>query len=335
MSNIAILGAGTWGLALGRSLANAGNGVVIWSALENEIISLQKNRTHPKLDSLILPDSIEFSSDIGKTVKGKDVVVFAVPSVFIRQTASLAAPFLCDCQIIVDVSKGLEAGTHKTLSEVIGDEISPFAACPIVVLSGPTHAEEVVLDMPCAIVAASKDLQSAQRVQNIFSTEFIRVYTNDDVKGIEICGALKNIIALAAGMSQGLGNGDNTRAAIITRGMMEITRLGCRMGCSHRTFESLAGIGDLVVTCTSSYSRNNQAGELMGRGLSASEAVARVGMVVEGLNALPAALELSELYGVELPICESVSRVVKGEISARGALDILMKRKLKPELDAE
>lgn len=342
MSNIVILGAGTWGTALARCLSNGENSVTLWSAFENEIKALRETRRHPNLDDMVLPDNIELSTNLENSIKGKDIIVFAVPSPFVRETVKKVACFISEGQILVDVAKGLEAGSHKTLSEVISDELSlnertrNFSSpTSIVALSGPTHAEEVARDIPSAIVAASENMHAAELVQRVFSNDFLRVYTNSDIRGIELSGALKNIIALAAGISAGLGNGDNTKAALITRGMAEITRLGCKMGCSHGTFESLAGIGDLVVTCTSAHSRNNRAGFLIGKGYTAEAATKEIGMVVEGLNALPAAIELSSLYNVELPICEAVYRIVNGEISAEHALNLLMHRKLKAENDTK
>lgn len=332
MTKIGILGAGTWGTALARTLTISGNSVTLWSALEKEIEFIKANRTHPNLPEMKVPEEVALTTVLEEAVADMDIVIFAVSSVFTRVTARNAAPFI-KSQIVVDVSKGLEAGTHKTLSEVIADELKN-PAVRLVALSGPTHAEEVALDMPTTIVAASADKDAAVTVQRAFANEAFRVYTNDDIKGIEISGALKNVIALAAGMSDGLGYGDNAKAAIITRGMTEILRLGLKMGCSRDTFSSLAGIGDLIVTCTSKHSRNNQTGYLIGTGLSPEEAIAKVGMVVEGVNALPAAMELAEAYDIELPICTAVHHIIKGSLSVREALRLLMLRELKPEAEA-
>lgn len=333
MPSITILGAGTWGTALAAMLgANDSkvDSVTLWSAIESEIETMRVSRRHPNFENMVLPDKVGFETDIEKACVSADIVIFAVPSPFIRETARKAAHFIKESCIIVDVAKGLEVHTRKTLSEVITDEIGTKNG-GIVALSGPTHAEEVAIGLPTTIVAASENIKAAEYIQQMFSNKYFRVYTNSDIKGIEICGALKNIIALAAGISSGLGYGDNTKAAIITRGMAEITRLGVSLGCSERTFESLAGIGDLVVTCTSRHSRNNQAGFLIGKGMSAKEAEKEVGMVVEGINALPAAMEFAEAQGVELPICSIVDRIVKGELSASSALTELMSRDLKSE----
>ena len=332
MAKIVILGSGTWGTALARTFVLSGNKVTLWSALSKEIDYINQNRKHPNLTGMFIPKEIKLTTDIGEAIAGKEIVVFAVPSIYTRSTAKAAAPFIKDDQIIVDVAKGLEAGTHKTLTEVIADELKR-PEIPLVALSGPTHAEELALDMPTAIVAASANENAAAYVQKVFSNNILRVYTNTDIKGIEICGALKNIVALAAGMSDGLGFGDNAKAAIITRGMAEIQRLGLRMGCSPYTFGSLAGIGDLIVTCTSKHSRNNRTGYMIGQGVPVQEAIDRIGMVVEGINALPAAMELSVQYDVELPICSTVHYILNGTISASNALKLLMSRELKTETE--
>lgn len=330
MSNISVLGAGTWGIALATALATNGHNVTVWSAIAEEIHLLSQIRTHKNLPGMRVPPQVNFTLDIGSACVGSDLVVFAVPSVFVAETARKAAEYIHDGTVIADVAKGLEERTHMTLTEVIDREVGA-GRTRLVALSGPTHAEEVALRLPTTIVAASRDEEAAKFVQNVFSNDFIRVYTNDDIKGIELSGALKNIIALAAGISNGLGYGDNAKAAIVTRGIAEITRLGVRMGCKFETFSGLAGIGDLVVTCTSQHSRNNRAGYLIGKGYSAKEAVAQVGMVVEGLNALPAAIDLSRSVGVELPICEAVYNVVTGMIPVSEILPHLMERKLKSE----
>ena len=330
MSNISVLGAGTWGIALATALATNGHNVTVWSAIAEEIHLLSQIRAHKNLPGMRVPPQVSFTLDIGNACEGADLIVFAVPSVFVAETARKAAEYIHDGTVIADVAKGLEERTHMTLTEVIDREVGA-GRTRLVALSGPTHAEEVALRLPTTIVAASRDEEAAKFVQNVFSNDFIRVYTNDDIKGIELSGALKNIIALAAGISNGLGYGDNAKAAIVTRGIAEITRLGVRMGCKFETFSGLAGIGDLVVTCTSQHSRNNRAGYLIGKGYSAKEAVAQVGMVVEGLNALPAAIDLSRSVGVELPICEAVYSVVTGKISVSEILPHLMERKLKSE----
>lgn len=335
MSKIGILGTGTWGTALGKMLANTGHDVVMWSAIEKEIDDLSSTYIHPNLPGMTIPQQIRFTKSIQEVCQDQDVLIFAVASVYVRSTASKAAAYIPDDQIIVDVGKGIETDTLLTLSEVIRDELQKdgtHQAIQLVALSGPTHAEEVALDMPTLIVSACTNLEVAEKIQDIFSNTCMRVYTNIDVKGVELCGALKNIIALASGISAGLGYGDNAKAALITRGMAEITRLGLAMGCVDQTFAGLSGMGDLIVTATSVHSRNNRAGYLIGQGKKPEEAVKEVGMVVEGINALPAAMKLSKQYGVELPIISAVDAVINHDADPAEAVAALMQREKKTEL---
>ena len=257
---IGVLGVGTWGVALARMLSNAGHDVMIWSALEQEIDQLRATHTHPNLPGMEIPEAIAYTKSIETICDGKEILLFAVPSPFVRATARKAAPFVKDSQIIVDVAKGIEADTLMTMTQIIADELKN-PAVKLVALSGPTHAEEVAKDMPTTIVSACEDAAAANLVQEVFTTGCMRVYTNDDVHGVELCGALKNVIALASGIATGLGCGDNARAALITRGIAEIARLGSAMGCNAQTFLGLAGIGDLIVTATSVHSRNNRCGK--------------------------------------------------------------------------
>ncbi len=330
-NKIGVLGAGTWGIALARMLCNAGNSVTVWSAIEKEIDNLSKNGKHPNFPDIDLPRQITYTKDIRKACEDKDILVFAVPSPFVRSTAREAAPFIEDGQIIVDVAKGIEAETLYTMTEIIADELKN-PTVKLVALSGPTHAEEVIRDLPTAIVSAGNDPEAASVVQMVFTTGCMRVYTNDDVRGVELCGALKNVIALASGVATGLGCGDNAKAALITRGIAEISRLGIAMGCREQTFGGLAGIGDLIVTATSMHSRNNRCGVLIGQGVAVEEAVKQVGMVVEGINALPAAMRLAKKHGVEMPIVEAVDAVVNGNADVSMAIQTLMSRELKSEL---
>ena len=330
MKSIGVLGAGTWGMALARMLCNSGHQVTVWSAIEQEIEEFSATRRHPNLPGMVIPDGIIFTKQIEEVCRQKDVLLFAVPSVFVRTTARNAAPYIPEGQIIVDVAKGIEADTLFTMTQIIADELKQ-ASVKLVALSGPTHAEEVAKDMPTTIVSASGDLEAARQVQEIFSNTCMRVYTNDDVEGVELCGAMKNVIALAAGVAAGLGYGDNTKAALITRGMAEIARLGTAMGCKEQTFGGLAGIGDLIVTATSQHSRNNRCGMLLGQGLSTAEAVKKVGMVVEGLNALPAAMRLKERYQVEMPIVEAVDALVNKGATPEETVRMLMDRNQKHE----
>lgn len=330
MMSIGVLGAGTWGTALARILSNAGHNVTVWSALENEVVELATTRQHPNLPGMQIPEKITFTGDIQEAVSCKDILLFAVPSTFVRSTAKAAAPFIPEGQIIVDVAKGIESDTLLTMTQIIESQL-PGKNPRLVAFSGPTHAEEVARDLPTTIVSASADSAAAEYVQEIFNNTCMRVYTNPDILGVELCGAAKNVIALAAGIAVGLGYGDNTKAALMTRGMAEITRLGMAMGCAPETFFGLAGIGDLIVTATSRHSRNNRCGMLLGQGVPVAEAVKQVGMVVEGLNALPALIRLKEKYSVEMPIVEAIDAVVNGSTSPADTVRMLMDRGQKSE----
>ena len=332
---IGILGAGTWGMALARMLCVSGNDVLVWSAIEKEIDALSSTRVHPNLPGMKIPEELRFTKSVEEVCRDKDILLFAVPSVFVRSTTAKARPFIPDGQIIVDVAKGIEPDTLYTMTEVLADELGREGGpkkVHLVALSGPTHAEEVAIDLPTTIVSASPDVEAAQFVQEVFSNSVMRVYTNEDIKGVELSGAMKNVIALGVGISTGLGYGDNARAALITRGIAEIARLGVAMGCNVHTFAGLAGIGDLIVTATSMHSRNNRAGILIGKGETPEQAVKEVGMVVEGMNALPAALELAERYQVEMPIVQTVNAIVNEGMGAAEAVRTLMDRDPKNEL---
>ncbi|MBQ9735698.1 MAG: NAD(P)-dependent glycerol-3-phosphate dehydrogenase [Clostridia bacterium] len=331
-NKIAILGAGTWGVALGYMLAKAGRAVSVWSALPEEIAELRATRRQKNLPDTLLPESIVFTDVLSDAAADAAFVLFAVPSVFVRATARRTAPYLCDGQVVVDVAKGIESETLLFLSEIIDEELCAAGKhLPIVALSGPTHAEEVARDLPTVIVAASEDAFAAAAVQDFFMNTCLRVYTAADVRGVELCGAVKNIVAIAAGVSAGLGFGDNTAAALMTRGMAEIARLGAAMGCASETFYGLAGIGDVIVTGMSVHSRNRRAGALLAEGKTADEARREVGMVVEGFHAVPAAVALAEKYGVEMPIVFAVRDLMAGTVSPRGAVERLMARPKKSE----
>ena len=330
---VGVLGAGTWGMALARMLCLSGHEVTVWSALPQEIDAMRATHAHPNLPGMVIPDALMFTKDIADVCAEKDLLLFAVPSVFVRSTAKQAAPYIPEGQLIADVAKGIEPDTLLTMTGILEDVLrSAGKTARLVALSGPTHAEEVACDLPTTIVSAGVDVEARREVQDIFMNTCMRVYTNDDVLGVELCGALKNIIALAAGVSAGIGYGDNAKAALITRGMAEISRLGLAMGCKEQTFAGLAGIGDLIVTATSMHSRNNRAGMLIGQGRTPQEAVKEVGMVVEGMNALPAAMALSERYQVELPLCAAVNAVVNGGADPKETVARLMTRKRKHEL---
>ena len=330
MANIGVLGAGTWGTALARMLAVNGHNVTMWSALPQELIELKNTRKHKNLPGCTLPESISYTPDIHEICQGRDILLFAVPSPYVRTTARACLPHLAPFQVIVDVAKGIEAGSLMTMSQVIQSEVDSqpgLQGARVVALSGPTHAEEVALDLPTAIVASSEDMAAADKAQDIFMNPNFRVYTNNDVIGVELGGAVKNIIALGCGIACGLGYGDNARAALITRGAAEISRLAPVCGGSAGTIAGLAGIGDLIVTCTSVHSRNFRAGVLMGQGKTSEQAVAAVGMVVEGLNALPGVKALAAKYHVEMPIVNMVDAIVSGHVPVRDAVDKLMGRR--------
>ena len=334
MADISIIGSGTWGMALSLLLYHNGHRVKVWSALPDEVEMLKKNREHKNLPGVPIPEDMEITGDLESCVTGADLMVLSVPSVFTRSTAAKMRPYVSEGQIIVNVAKGIEEKTLMTMSEIIEDELSKVPGhenCKVVALSGPTHAEEVARDLPTLIVAASEDEAAARQVQKTFTNPNFRVYTNSDRRGVELGGAIKNVIALAVGVALGLGYGDNAKAALITRGNAELSRLGVAMGCQANTFAGLSGMGDLIVTCTSMHSRNLHAGMLMGRGMDAETAKKEVGQVVEGINALPAARKLAKKYKVEMPIVEVVADILSGHLEARNAVASLMGRDLKRE----
>ena len=328
---LGIIGAGTWGMALARMLSNSGHDVQVWSAMGLELDRLAATRVQKNLPNMIIPDAITFTKEIKEVCNGKDMLVFAVPSVYVRETARKANPYITNGQIVVDVGKGIEADTLMTLSEVIKDEVK--ADIRVVALSGPTHAEEVAQDLPSAIISACEDITVAEKVQDVFMNSCMRVYTNTDVKGVELCGALKNIIALASGMSAGLGYGDNAKAALITRGLAEIARLGEKLGCCRETFAGLAGMGDLIVTATSMHSRNNRCGYLIGQGYETKDAINKIGMVVEGINAIPAAVAFADKYEVDMPIVRAVDAIVNHQADPKVVVAGLMERGKRTEAE--
>lgn len=330
MSKICVLGAGSWGIALAKLLANNGNDVTVWSCIQAEIDMLNEHHEHlDKLPGVKLPDSITYTVNATEAMEGAKIIVMAVPSPFVRNTAKQIAKDVKDDQIIVNVAKGIEESTLTTLSSVIESEI-PNAK--VAVLSGPSHAEEVGKDIPTVVAIGCADKEVAKTIQETFMNERFRVYISPDVLGIEIGAALKNVIALAAGMADGIGFGDNTKAALITRGMAEITRLGIAMGGHAETFYGLSGIGDLIVTCASMHSRNRRAGILIGQGKTMQEAMDEVKMVVEGVNSAKAALLLSQKYNVEMPIVNEVNKVLFENKTAKDTVTDLMLRESKAEI---
>ncbi len=324
MEKIGIIGAGSWGTALSVVLANNGHQPVLWSIIEEEIAMLREKREHvDKLPGVKLPESVSFTTDLREAVCGSSMVVLAVPSVFTRSTAKRMADLVRDKQRIVCVAKGIEEDTLKTISEVVSEEI-PRA--DVAVMCGPSHAEEVGAGLPTTLVAGAKTQATAEWIQDIFMNEVFRVYTSPDILGMELGGSLKNVIALAAGMADGLGYGDNTKAALITRGIAEISRLAVCMGARAETLAGLTGIGDLIVTCESRHSRNRKAGMLIGQGHSMEEAMEEVSMVVEGVYSAKAALALAKKYKVQMPIIEVVNEVLFDGKSAKDAVSELMMR---------
>ena len=331
MANISVLGAGSWGLGLALLLNNNGHNVTVWSVLNDGVVMLQTEREHKRcLPGVRIPDSITISGDTANVINNADVLVLAVASPYTRSTAKLIAPFVKEGQIIVNVAKGVEEHTLLTLCQIVEEEI-PQAK--VAVLSGPSHAEEVSRGIPTTCVIGAHEKNTAEYLQNIFMSDVFRVYTSPDMLGICIGGALKNVIALAAGIADGLGYGDNTKAALITRGNAEITRLGVAMGANPHTFSGLSGIGDLIVTCASMHSRNRRAGILIGKGYTKDQAMEEVQMVVEGVFSAKAALELSKKYNIEMPIVEQVNKVLFEDKPAAEAVKELMLRDKKIEID--
>ena len=321
---IGILGAGSWGTALTVLLSDNEHDLTVWSVDAKEIEMLDTKREHEtKLPGVKLPDTIRFTTSAEEVCRGAELLVMVVPSPFVRSTAKTVAPYIEAGTTIVNVSKGIEDETLKTLTQVIKEEIPN---CEVGVLSGPSHAEEVGKRMPTTVVAGADDEATALMIQDVFMNDYFRVYASPDVIGIELGGALKNVIALAAGVGDGLGCGDNAKAAIITRGIAEITRLGIKMGGKLETFAGLSGIGDLIVTCESKHSRNRKAGYLMGQGKTYKEAMEEVQMVVEGVYSAKAAYKLSQKYDVEMPIVAVVNRLLFEDLTAAEGMKMLLTR---------
>lgn len=322
---IAVLGSGGWGTALSLLLLENGHEVTLWSYLEEESAKLRQSRENPVLPGVTLPEELTLTSDLA-CVKGCGVVVMATPSFAVRTTAAKLAQTADEGTVVVSVSKGIEENTCLTLTQII--EQVTAGRFPLAALSGPSHAEEVARKVPTSVVAASKDRQVAELVQDLFMNEHFRVYITDDILGVQLGAALKNVIALCAGICDGLGYGDNTKAALMTRGLAEMARLGHAMGGRRETFAGLTGAGDLVVTCTSMHSRNRRCGILIGQGKLPREAVHEVGMVVEGYYAAAAAKTMAEKYGVEMPISEAVWRVLyRGKDPKKAAMELMTRER--------
>ena len=323
MAAVGIIGAGTWGTALAVLLNNNGQDVTIWSAFDTEIQEMSRTRRHKNLPEVVLPDQIQMTADLRTAMAEKDMLIMAVPSVYVRSTAAKMKEYLRYGQIVVDVAKGIEEQSLMTMSQVIEEEL-PLAE--VAVLSGPSHAEEVSRGLPTTCVAAAHRKKTAEFMQSVFMSPVFRIYTSPDMLGVEIGAALKNVIALAAGALDGLGLGDNTKAALMTRGLTEIARLGVACGARTETFGGLSGMGDLIVTCTSMHSRNRRCGILVGQGLSGAEAVKQVGMTVEGYTNTKNAYEMGRRLGVEMPITNEVYKVLYEGKDIRQAIADLMGR---------
>lgn len=329
MAQVGVIGAGSWGIALAKVLHTNGNGVTVWSIVKEEIAMLQEKHEHvDKLPGVALPEDMIFTTNLEEAISGKKYLILAVPSVFTRSTAKSMAPYVKEGQVIVCVAKGIEETTLMTLSDIVEEEI-PMA--DVAVMCGPSHAEEVGVGLPTTVVAGAKKREVAEGIQDIFMNEVFRVYTSSDVLGMELGGSLKNVIALAAGMADGLGYGDNTKAALITRGISEMSRLAIKMGAKPETLSGLTGIGDLIVTCESKHSRNRRAGMLIGQGYTMQQAMDEVKMVVEGVYSAKAAIGLAKKYEVDMPIIEGVNRVLFEDMPAKEAVLELMAREKKAE----
>lgn len=329
-SKVTFLGGGSFGTALSIMLAKKGMEVSIWDREKRVVDDINNKRENFKyLPKITIPYNVKAYQSIEEAVHGSSFIVLAVPSHVIRTISRQLGNLLNECQIVVSIAKGIEEDSLKRLSEVIEEEIPQ---CPVVILSGPSHAEEVALDIPTVVVAASKDMKSAAKVQDLFMSNKFRVYTNEDIIGVEIGGAVKNIIALAAGISDGIGYGDNTKAALMTRGMSEIIRIGTKLGGKSETFSGLTGIGDLIVTCTSMHSRNRRAGILIGQGVPVQEAISQIGMVVEGIKACSAFYKLREKLAVSMPITEVLHEVLFEGKDAKYGVYELMSRDKKSEI---
>ncbi len=330
MANITILGSGGFGLSLALSAHRRGHKVKVWSKFSEELAAIRKDGEHKqKLPGVPVPPEIELTDSLS-CIEGCDIVLFGIPSRFVRATVKEAVPYITSSMIVVNTGKGLEDGSLKTLSQVFAEELS--LEIPVVILTGPSHAEEVGRGVPTTIVAASHNLEAAAQVQELLSSDTLRIYVSQDVIGCEIGGALKNIIALSAGICDGLGLGDNTKAALMTRGMHEITNLGLAMGGRRETFSGLSGVGDLIVTCCSMHSRNRRAGILIGEGMSPEEAVKMVG-TVEGYYCCHAAWELAQKMNVTMPITEQLYKVLFEGGDVNKVLSALMSRPHRQELE--
>ena len=330
---IAVLSAGTWGITLASLLFRKGLPVGVWEFSPDVVAELVRARRHPKLPDLKIPPDLPLTPDLAEALTDCETLVCVVPAAHVRSTFHGIAEVGYRGQLVVICSKGIEQGTHALLTRVVQEELGEGSQGRVGLLTGPSHAEEVSRNMPTAVIAAAPDLTTAETIRELFSTKTFRIYTQTDVVGVELAASLKNVIAIACGISDGLGFGDNSKAALITRGLSEIIRLGMKLGARRETFSGLAGIGDLVVTCMSRHSRNWQFGNLLGKGNGVQEALEKVGMVVEGYHTVRAAVELAVDYGVEMPISEAVGEIIFGEKNPAAVVASLMSREPKSEME--
>ena len=334
MQNVTVLGAGSWGAALANVLAENGHNTLVWTHRKEQAEEINLQHTNEKyLPNVKLPSNLIATNQLEEAVNHSDILIVAVPTKAIREVCTDLKGYLKQETVFVHVSKGIEPDSLMRISEMLEESLPKQYIKDIVVLSGPSHAEEVVLHHPTTITAACNNLDSAVRVQDLFMNQYFRVYTNDDIVAVEIGGALKNVIALAAGIIDGLDYGDNAKAALITRGLAEITRLGVKMGGNPFTFSGLTGMGDLIATCTSVHSRNWRAGNMLGKGLKLQEVLENIGMVVEGVRTTKAAYQLSLKYDVPMPITEALYDVLFNDKNPKQAVDDLMLREKKREID--
>tara|TARA_B100001250_G_scaffold219682_1_gene188500 strand:- start:1256 stop:2260 length:1005 start_codon:yes stop_codon:yes gene_type:complete len=330
LEKITFLGCGSWGGALGQLLSEKGNQVAIWHRNENVVRSLNETRQHYLIPELKFQKNVLFTNDISSSIISSDIIVLATPSQTIRSLLDANREHFNKEKIIVNISKGIEIDTLMTMSEVIRDVLKEDHGS-VVTLSGPSHAEEVIRKHPTTLVAASKDVGSAKRIQTLFATKMLRTYLNRDIKGVELGGSMKNVIAIAAGICDGIGYGDNSKAALLTRSMSEITRLGKAMGAKDKTFRGLSGYGDLIVTCLSEHSRNRQLGQSIGEGLTLKEVTDKMDMVAEGVYTAKSVHQLRLKHGVEMPIHEAIYQVLFENKDPKHSVVELMNRRLSEE----
>lgn len=332
MKTVTFLGCGSWGGALGKLLSEKGLGVTMWHRNLDVVNHLKDAKTHYLIPELIFPSDVEFTNDISSAIQSSKIIVLALPSQSIRDVITKNKSSFNKNHIIVNVSKGIEVDTLMTVSEVINDALDGCHKS-VVTLSGPSHAEEVINGHPTTLVAASNDIQSAEIIQNLFATEMLRTYLNRDIRGVELGGSMKNVIAIAAGICDGIGYGDNSKAALMTRGMMEITRLGEAMGAKVETFRGLSGYGDLIVTCLSKHSRNRQLGQLIGEGKALEDITLDMSMIAEGIFTAKSVHQLQLKHNVEMPIHEAIYQVLFQKKDPKNSVLELMTRRLSEELN--